>query len=1018
MIRPLLQFVALVFLVMVHDTALCSVSQRGHANASQSFAEGQALRQRWQKQALEEAIKKFAKARTAYRAVANAEMEAKSLSAIADVLSVLARYSDAIGYHTAALQLYRKTQNREGEAKSFNGIALVHLSQGQYQPAIRYSNQALTLSKELANKSIQSDALSNLAEAYYYLADFNEATKVLDQLASITTETDLQNQARINSTRGVIYTDQGQHEKAFELMNRGVLLFRQVNDRQGEAGTLGLLGSQYAFVGEFQKSLDYLNEALSIFREIGDRKGEADQVVKIGYTYLCLGEFDNAVTYYSQGAGIYRELLNHYREGTTLGDLGDVQLMLGNAIAALENYQRALKLVVAAGDKQWEAFVLEALGRTYSEQRNRTLALDSFNKAFKLFHQLGNQRWQANTLAGIAGEYIAMKDFTRARSAVEQALTLSRSAGDLNGESKALYYSSRIDSQLGNFEKAKAQIESVIRINETLRSKILSQQSRSSYLATVHRYYESYIDLLMRMHKQNPGAAYDRKAFEASERGRARSLVEMMMESGTDIRHGVNPQLLAKEKALEQQLNDLMQQEILLLTNSGNKIATASQNLQTEIQILTSQLQQVQANIRAASVQYAALPPTSAITAQEVQRMLDPDTALIEFSLGTDSSYVWVISDSSVNGFQLPPRQDIEKLARNVYETFAVADPDKVVTTANKVHANSDNEAASLRQLLLGSAEPLLAQKKRLMIVADGFLQHISFGMLPQRTVSATGTRRLIEDYEVGSLPAASVLALQRREFADRPVSSSDVAVFADPVFDESDARTLAPGSRPLRTRSRSNEAPSSPLLRAVRSVGFDKPGRSIPRLPFSRDEAAAIAAAAGPHSVQALDFKASLQTLRTTDLSKYRYIHFATHGLLNSEHPELSGIVLSLVNEKGQRVDGFLQLQEIYNLKLSADLVVLSACQTALGKDVNGEGLIGLTRGFMYAGAKSVVGSLWKVDDSATAALMGVFYKEMLTNGKRPAAALRTAQIRISNEKRWRSPYYWAGFVLQGEWR
>jgi len=166
------------------------------------------------------------------------------------------------------------------------------------------------------------------------------------------------------------------------------------------------------------------------------------------------------------------------------------------------------------------------------------------------------------------------------------------------------------------------------------------------------------------------------------------------------------------------------------------------------------------------------------------------------------------------------------------------------------------------------------------------------------------------------------------------------------------------------------------------------------------------------------LDFKASLQTLRTTDLSKYRYIHFATHGLLNSEHPELSGIVLSLVNEKGQRVDGFLQLQEIYNLKLSADLVVLSACQTALGKDVNGEGLIGLTRGFMYAGAKSVVGSLWKVDDSATAALMGVFYKEMLTNGKRPAAALRTAQISISNEKRWRSPYYWAGFVLQGEWR
>ena len=178
------------------------------------------------------------------------------------------------------------------------------------------------------------------------------------------------------------------------------------------------------------------------------------------------------------------------------------------------------------------------------------------------------------------------------------------------------------------------------------------------------------------------------------------------------------------------------------------------------------------------------------------------------------------------------------------------------------------------------------------------------------------------------------------------------------------------------------------------------------------------MAAASSRQSLQALDFKASLKTIRTSDLSKYRYLHFATHGLLNSEYPELSGILLSMIDENGKQVEGFLQLHEIYNLKLAADLVVLSACQTAVGKDVKGEGLMGLTRGFMHAGAKGVIGSLWKVDDAATAELMAEFYKQMFTNKKRPATALRDAQIHISKQRRWKSPYFWAGFVLQGDWQ
>jgi CHAT domain-containing protein len=192
-----------------------------------------------------------------------------------------------------------------------------------------------------------------------------------------------------------------------------------------------------------------------------------------------------------------------------------------------------------------------------------------------------------------------------------------------------------------------------------------------------------------------------------------------------------------------------------------------------------------------------------------------------------------------------------------------------------------------------------------------------------------------------------------------------------------------------------------------------------IQRLTFSLAEADAVYGAASPNdSLKAVDFKASRATATGPELSQYKIIHFATHGVLNSKHPELSAILLSMIDETGRPVDGLLQLHEIYNLNLPAEMVVLSACETGIGKEIRGEGLIALTRGFMHAGAARVVASLWKVNDAATAELMAQFYREMFANGKRPAEALKEAQLSIAKQKRWRHPYFWAAFVLQGEWR
>jgi CHAT domain-containing protein len=190
-------------------------------------------------------------------------------------------------------------------------------------------------------------------------------------------------------------------------------------------------------------------------------------------------------------------------------------------------------------------------------------------------------------------------------------------------------------------------------------------------------------------------------------------------------------------------------------------------------------------------------------------------------------------------------------------------------------------------------------------------------------------------------------------------------------------------------------------------------------RLRFSRQEADEITRLAPEEKrFEALDFAASRATAMSADLGQYRIVHFATHGLINNQHPELSGMVLSLVDEQGHPQNGFLRLYDIYNLRLGADLVVLSACQTALGKEIKGEGLVGLTRGFMYAGAPRVVASLWRIDDRATAEFMKRFYQAMLGEGLRPAAALRAAQVSMWKERRWQSPHYWAAITFQGEWK
>jgi CHAT domain-containing protein len=423
----------------------------------------------------------------------------------------------------------------------------------------------------------------------------------------------------------------------------------------------------------------------------------------------------------------------------------------------------------------------------------------------------------------------------------------------------------------------------------------------------------------------------------------------------------------------------------------------------------------------------------------EIQRqVLDPDTLLLEYSLGDNASHLFVVSPTSITSHRLPKRVEIEAATRRVRELLTAPQPQPRDTEAKyqarvkEAREGYWTQAAELSRMLLGPAASQLG-KKRLAIVADGALQYIPFAALPAPSPENDGGRDsgaepqpLFVEHEIVNLPSASTLATLRRETAGRKPAEKSLAVLADPVFADDDTRVRRNvGKVGVKEKTRSADSDeinvvSRQMVRSGQETGVIGAEAGFGRLLNTRREASAILALVPERErMQGLDFEASRTTALKPELGEYRIVHFATHGMLNNIHPELSGIVLSLVDEAGQPQDGFLRLQDIYNLKLPAELVVLSACQTGLGKEIKGEGLIGLTRGFMYAGAPRIVASLWKVDDRATSELMKRFYRGLLgPEALRPAAALRQAQLLIWKEKQWRAPYYWAAFVLQGEWK
>jgi CHAT domain-containing protein len=640
----------------------------------------------------------------------------------------------------------------------------------------------------------------------------------------------------------------------------------------------------------------------------------------------------------------------------------------------------------------------------YHKQGELEKALEALEQALPLWpYKVGIR---STILQEIASVHRDLGEIPKALEYDNQVLKESREGKHAEAEAFALCDIARDKRAAGDLLGARRDMEAGLDLFESLRLRIAGSELRATYFAKAQKNYEFYIDLLMQMHSTYGDQGFAEAALQASERERARSLLDMLTEAGVDFEQGADPELVKQEHVLAQRLRARSEFQVQLLSDEHTE--KQSELVARELEALTREYESTEAQIRATSPRYAALTQPQPLNIKQIQEeVLDSDTLLLEYALGEDRSYLWAVTPTSFASFTLPTRTEIEEASRRVRELLTarstrVQNESQQAREARIAQARAEFPLAAshFSEMVLGPVASLLGNK-RLLLVNDGVLQYVPFAVLP--TPGQGGSRApLMAEHEIVTVPSASVVSVLRYERSSRRVAPKSIAVLADPVFDKEDPR-VAKRDRPVQFTAKA-PSPAIPdeLKRSWADLGSAVEGGQIPRLLFSRREAEAIMASAPRNeSLEAVDFRASRATATSSALAQSRIVHFATHGVLHSENPAFSDIILSLVDPHGKPQDGFLRLFEIYNLHLSADLVVLSACQTALGKEIQGEGLVGLTRGFIYAGAERIMASLWEVDDVATAELMSRFYQGMLKEGLRPPAALQKAEMEMWRQKR-----------------
>ncbi|HEY6806778.1 MAG TPA: CHAT domain-containing protein [Pyrinomonadaceae bacterium] len=940
------------------------------------------------KTSYQQAIAEYDKAAEILRGISAFSDAANAKLSSGDVSFLISDYKGALNSYLSARELSKRAGNIRSEARALSQTGLVQSYLGNNDLAYTQTTQALNLlqGRDDETSSEYGEALTNLAEVTYARGDFLTASEHLSSARKLLSNNH-KALAKIQLFRGYIAGSLGQTGQADAEISQALTLYQSVKDQIGEALATTAIGLSLARKGDNSHALQLYLKALEVFRSTGDRYNEAVALNALGESNQSLGEYAIAIGDYEKALHLFEEIGAMDMAAVSTFQLGLVYELKGRQARALESYNRCVELSRTAHKTRTEVNALKEIARIKASQGQLELAINQYQRILKFYHQIGDLRGQALALNTYGDFLLNQQKPDRALAAYQRALSFSEKVGEQGILIPTLYNLARANLALNSPGVALNFIQRSLQTIEDVRTNVSTPDFRVSYFSGVQKHYELCIQILMQLEQLHPNQEYAGEALLVSERSRARSLRDLISESRTKSNDGP---LQERERELNALFRAQAQFRMDLALTGKN--VTQLDEVDKQLDQLRSEYQQLQTKLTEDNGQPVPLEQTRSLDLSQIQNELRSDNVLLEYSLGDEHSYLWVVTADKIQTFQLPPRKIIEATAREFYEHITARqlqadDYRDKVEVSDTLYRQAANQ---LSELLLGPIADQLGTK-RLLVVREGVLQYIPFEALPVPH-SSDPQKLLIESNEVVAEPSISALMAARQVQKNRNQPNKLVAIIADPVLNPTDDRV-------------------STALAAGPYVS------SLARLTHASEEADTIAGIAPwGTTMMAKGFDANREAA-TSDLAQYQIVHFATHSFLDTEHPELSGIVLSSLDRNGQKTNGVMPLHEIYNLDLSAELTVLSACQTALGRDIKGEGLVGLTHSFMAAGSKSVVASLWKIDDRATASLMADFYQSMLRDGLSPSAALRAAKLNMLHDKRWSPPYYWAGFVLQGEY-
>lgn len=899
----------------------------------------------------------------------------------------------ALSYLQNARSLYTQANNQRGIAAARDALGDLYMVQGQYQVALDHYQKAYEAFAAASNKDQKTQ---DTAKAVASQA--GSTTKAATETAASTADNGFNANLMLAKIGDTNYRlgDLAKANKAYLSMTvkKPESAKSGFGRWAGEAALGSLLSKENAPVG-----------------------GSASSVMGLLETKKQMDQYRVAIVYMTYELGTGRIAFKN----------NELELAREHFQKALDAGSGSLAIIAKLGQtRRFRTAARTGLGDVALEQRRYKEAAELFEKAEKGAKDDGrlDLMWPAQRGRG-------------------RSLWLQASQ---EKESKAV--KTREDA-LAAYREALATIEKI------RAGSLRADESRSIFFATTKDVYDEAVSAFTDMALRNSTAGelsglaltYAADALRISEESRARSLLDMLAEVNAQIEEGV-PSALLKQK----QDNLDRQHEIAALLTGVSLSSDQNEkpsDLEKKLDDLQKKFDEIENRIITESPQYAALTATKPLSLADIQqKVLDDNTVLLEYSLASEASYLFAVSRTGISIFKLPAKAELTRLATDLRAQLVppkhqrrlvgidVAEEQRGLGLVREPAENLDPFVTASHALYKAAVEPAakVIDVKRMLIVADGALNYVPFEALV-KTPGGTdypSLAFLVKWNEIVYSPSASVIAAIRAGGGSTVKGSSSILVVADPIFNADDSRLkgiqVAQSKEGERGLGLALESAVKDVTGGADASSASSGGLRLARVPGTRTEAEAIAkiaqAGGSKHDVW-MGLDASEENITGRDVTNYRVVHIATHGFLNVERPQFSGVVLSLVGNTTS--DGFLRTDEIFNLKMGSPLVMLSACETGLGKEKRGEGVIGLTRAFMYAGAPTVGVSLWPVNDHSTAELMTDFYRRYLgTGAAAPApatpvsasAAMREAQILMIGSKKYSAPFYWAPFVLLGEWK